>query len=315
MAKESTKTASKSQGAQANSSQAIFDFSKLAGELIKQWSSTPSWSQRGEEDGFAIDESKLVAALELLVQVGGIGGIDINKLKAAVSLADQIGLVEDAVMLFQKARKLEAKDGILGIRTWKALKGLRSCPQPDPTRIKELSDTSTAKLFNSRRAKGFIFYHIDSSMPAKIQDVSTSRLITDAWNLWQQHADFNIVLESRADNANVIVNMRSLGDGVGGTLGIAHVGGPTISQQLECSMDADENWTPDKFRVAICHEFGHILGLTHDQTAGQLMSPFLDDRISIPQWNDIARIQAKWGAREDAGPVRPDPEDEGLMLG
>jgi len=300
-----------------SSSNSLSDLATIAAGLIQKWSSdSSSWSERSVEDGVELDQPKLELALRVLTSVGGFAGLDPGKLAAAKGIAEQIRLVEDAIRHFQSRQKLNKADGILGIRTWKALKAVKACPRADEARKKPLDDLSTASIINSRQTKGWIFYYLDpATVPEKIQGEETHKLVLDAWNLWQEWADFTIRRESSADDANVVINMRSLGDGVGGTLGVAHIGGPSISQQLECTMDRDENWTAEKFRQATCHELGHILGLTHDESTGQLMSPFLDESIKQPQGRDIARIQSIWGARKEIKFVTIDPEDRDVIPG
>jgi hypothetical protein len=63
------------------------------------------------------------------------------------------------------------------------------------------------------------------------------------------------------------------------------------------------------FNVA-CHEFGHMLGLTHSKRKAALMAPYYSPTVAVPQWDDdILRVQARYGKNTAAPlpPVTPDP--------
>lgn len=80
-------------------------------------------------------------------------------------------------------------------------------------------------------------------------------------------------------------------------LELAHIGGKAITTRLKLRLDEKVEWTAEKFRVAACHELGHILGLKHSHRSDQLTSPFLnlENGIVKPQDKDIERIQRIWG--------------------
>ncbi len=280
----------------------------LANSLIGKWKGEMPqlWADR-TEGSTQIGPAELTKGLRSLIN-GGM--LDPVKLATGGALSSgALSVAMNAIETFQKFAGLVNRDGIFGIKTWKSMKSFKECPPADESRRKDLQDDALAKTLNARRNKNIIFYYIDfkeQKLPKTIAGVDTDDLVVDAWNLWQQYAKLKIVEVDEQKDANVVINSRSLGDGPGGTLGSAHVGGPSINQQLECTMDADETWTPAKFRVAICHEFGHILGLNHDNQPRQLMNPFLSE-ISEPQPNDVARIQTLWGkaSRLGEGAVTP----------
>lgn len=283
-------------------------FLNLANELIKTWKGKDGWDARAK-DGQQIGAPEVAKGLKALADTDLMS---VAKIFAGdkVTLADSaIAVAEDAITTFQENYVKGASDGIFGIVTWKAMKNLKGCAKADDSTKANLDANSVASVVNSTLNKHMIFYFIDSSVPATIGSKNTAKIITDAWGLWVEHADFGIVKVKRKSDANVVINLRSLGDGPGGMLGLAHVGGPSISQQLECSMDDAETWTPDKFKVAIAHEFGHILGLTHAAGGGQLMSPFLSN-ITKPQSGDISRIQGLWGKPPETGEFVTADEDD-----
>jgi len=294
------------------------DFGIVAKSLVEKWSKRPDWSSRSKDErGIEIGEDLLKTALETL---GGSPLLKVAKLfsddKTALA-AKAISVAEDAIRAFQQKYSTGTVDGVFGLATLKAMRELKACGHASASRKKNLDPDSVPSVLNASRNKNRIFFHVatetfkDSAVAADVED-----LVTDAWNLWQVHADFKIDREAEED-ANVVINMRPLGDGIGGMLGLAHIGGPDINQKLECSLDSAENWNPHKFRTALCHELGHILGLSHSQQSGQLMSPFLTSGIDEPKTEDILRIQAKWGKSKEAekGPVRIKPEDRDKIPG
>jgi hypothetical protein len=85
-------------------------------------------------------------------------------------------------------------------------------------------------------------------------------------------------------------------------------------QQLLMKFDLDETWIENANQRGIllenvaCHEFGHLLGLTHSQVQGALMAPYYNAAISTPQQNDdIPRILARYGPATAQPPVGPTP--------
>lgn len=122
----------------------------------------------------------------------------------------------------------------------------------------------------------------------------TLELVADAWQAWIMTANGFVVRRvGTIAEANVVIRLGPI-DGPGGTLGMAHIGGPHVHARLECTMDERELWTPRRFAGALCHELGHILGLTHSDTPGQLMNPVMHADITVPQAEDASRLRQLW---------------------
>ncbi len=105
-------------------------------------------------------------------------------------------------------------------------------------------------------------------------------------------------------------------DGASGTLAHGYfppANGSTAAGDIH--MDTAENWVIgfagpgiDIFQV-LAHEIGHALGLDHTGVAGSLMNPFYSEAFSGPQADDIAGMQALYGA-----PVSAVPEPGSIFL-
>lgn len=102
----------------------------------------------------------------------------------------------------------------------------------------------------------------------------------------------------RADQANVLVQWQDLGDST--RLGSSPVGGPSLlsAYQLTVTFNPPALEGSDALLATACHEFGHVLGLTHVPTTGQLMCALRDPELHTPASQDIARAQSIWGSEE-----------------
>jgi len=138
-----------------------------------------------------------------------------------------------------------------------------------------------------------------------------------AFDAWSDVADLtfiNILDDGAAYNAATNSGDIRLGqhifDGAGGTL--AHgfyppENGSTAAGDIH--FDVAETWKVgplfagfDMFLVAL-HEIGHALGLGHEFNALALMNPYYNEAITGLQADDIAGIQAIYGAAITAVPI------------
>ncbi|MBC8354951.1 MAG: matrixin family metalloprotease [Planctomycetes bacterium] len=133
-------------------------------------------------------------------------------------------------------------------------------------------------------------YHFQS-VPTAAFD--TREAIVRCFINWQAVCGAKFSETKDPDKANVLVKIESI-DGRGNTLADAHIG-PSDGFQLELRIDDSEVWdTEHKFEAAICHEIGHLIGLQHTSTPGQLMNSTVGTAAK-PQTEDIERAQQKWG--------------------
>lgn len=136
----------------------------------------------------------------------------------------------------------------------------------------------------------YIRYIVDPSVDQLIGGVPAANLVAEAYQEWTAVTEYLIVQEVNS-NPNVTIVMEHI-DGDYGILGKAPLAGPGNFNDLTITMDSGEQWTPELFKVAVCHEIGHILGLGHATVSNQLMSPIIESSITGLKTNDIERIQA-----------------------
>lgn len=134
--------------------------------------------------------------------------------------------------------------------------------------------------------------------------------IQAAFNAWSavanltfvQVVDNGVAFNAAGTNADIRISGHTF-DGASGTL--AHgffppANGATAAGDIH--FDTAENWVTsfgaggiDIFQV-MAHELGHSLGLDHSTVPGSLMNPFYSEAFSGPQADDIAGMQALYGA-------------------
>lgn len=224
-----------------------------------------------------------------------------EKLLGLAGLDDKVQLAKTAIKKFQSLADLDELDGIFGRISAKAFGSFRGCNER-AERGERLSDNSRAKivndLFDGRIAAMFCF--VDPGVPnlfdRQLGPRQTLDLLSDAWDLWTAHIDLKVIFVDNPVDANVIVKLGRLDGRDGGVLADAMIGGPGVLQQLTLQIDEEEKFgsqDPQKeFRAVVTHEIGHILGLRHAVSRGDLMSPFLDLNIIEPTSRDVSRMQA-----------------------
>jgi len=217
-----------------------------------------------------------------LAKLLGIGALSLAENFAPQQAVD---LVTAAIKRFEKA-DFRPQTGILDRKLFSRLLApiCNDWNVPLNATQNRVTDPSNVKFFTVR-------YFVDDSVDPAIQGHSTISLIASASQLWKVHAKL-LVIDHVMDrtHANVVISMKPI-DGVGGVLGRANVAGPGKFDNLSIVMDKREDWSPDLFTAAICHEFGHILGLAHSRSNNQLMSPVIPNNVFEPQAQDVAEIQ------------------------
>lgn len=143
--------------------------------------------------------------------------------------------------------------------------------------------------------------YINNGMSQKTQQA----IVAAAFKAWDDICGLTITLSRKTSTADIIVDTgrgpQNNFDGRGGTLAWAYV--PTGSDnQLTMKFDLDETWVANSSQRGVqllnvaCHEFGHLLGLSHSKKPSALMAPYYNPFVATPQPNDdISRIQKLYG--------------------
>lgn len=255
-----------------------------------------------KKDGsVAANKEELKFAVNYLTYFGYIG-VDLLK---SLDSAEVAKSVKD----FQRTFGLKV-DGVVGPKTLRAMEGAR-CGCPDKIDSKNKGHLQfiqaqeiAAKKRNQWNKKG-LTYFIKDYLPGKVTKEQQTQIIASAFKAWDDVCGLHISQAKKAADADILVSNgrgpQHNFDGRGGTLAWAYL--PTgADNQLLMKFDLDETWIehPKDRGILIsnvaCHEFGHILGLTHSGKPNALMAPYYNPFVAVPQDdNDIPRIQKLYG--------------------
>ena len=232
----------------------------------------------------------------------------------AVELLQHIDLesIKNAVKLFQKTFGLRA-DGQLDAKTLRAMEGPRcGCPDHIDAQNKShmpfMMAQEVAVERRDRWNKQGLTYAVDQFALTHIPREEQLAVLAQAFKAWDDVCGLHISRVEKLETADIVVSCgtgpQHNFDGRGGTLAWAYL--PTgTDKQLVMRFDLDETWvTHPKDRGVLlhnvaCHEFGHLLGLTHSKKRGALMAPYYNPFIGVPQPDDdIARIEKLYGKNQ-----------------
>lgn len=279
-------------------------FTAVAKKLINNWKTefVDDWSLR------KIDEKNVKNLLAFLVKAGTLKVPGISTSLAAISV------IVGEIKKIQRDLGLR-DDGFFGRLTNERFrKFMRACAVDESTPT-GLVTGGDAQKFNKGLPKPMIFYHANDKMvnAQPFDGKSSMYLLENAWGLWQQYADVFVRRVLNENDANVRIELGKI-DGIGNTLGLAHLGGPEKLKtlQLRLTMDANEDWNAARFLSSTAHEIGHILGLQHSPDPDQLMHSRLNfmDPVQVPGSDDIAQIKTEWGAAIAPGREAKKPSDD-----
>lgn len=229
----------------------------------------------------------------------------------AIQLLDRVSLddVRKAVAKFQQWWGIKKEDG-LGPKTVRAMMCPRcGCPDfvnPDHAghvRYLKMMEYVTNGTSDRWRKKG-LSYYVKGYLPGLARSEQLA-VYAAAWKAWDSVCGIEIRRATRAAKADVVIDIgegqTSHFDGPGGALAWSEL--PDGSDaQLQMRFDAAETWVTNPrqrgvlLRNVACHEFGHLLGLTHSPKPGALMAPHYNPAVGAPQWDDdIPQVQARYG--------------------
>jgi hypothetical protein len=222
-----------------------------------------------------------------------------------VSLDD----IQAAIKLFQQYFGIKA-DGMLNEQTLKAMQTPRcGCPDKlDKSNVQHIEFLKVAEQIESKKDrwnKSGLTYYVSDYVTGKVNKNRQKAIFAEAFKSWDDVCGLNISEVKNADKADIIIatgkGVQHQFDGKGGTLAWAYMPKGDNSK-LIMRFDLDETWVDAKtdrgillYNVA-CHEFGHLLGLTHSKKSTALMAPYYNPFIGVPQLDDdIPRIQKLYG--------------------
>jgi hypothetical protein len=238
----------------------------------------------------------------------------------AVDLIKDVSFEElqSAVKLFQRAFGIKA-DGMLDSKTIRAMEVPRcGCPDIVDKQKKEhvefLRAQEIAAKNRDRWNKKGLTYFIAEYIGGSLTRENQRKVVASAFKAWDDVCGLDISEVNNLAKADIVLRTgrgpQHNFDGRGGTLAWAYLpqGNDT---QLSMKFDLDETWVTQPkqrgvqlFNVA-CHEFGHLLGLTHSKKQSALMAPYYNPFIASPQQNDdIPRIQKLYGPNQKAVPLK-----------
>jgi hypothetical protein len=181
-----------------------------------------------------------------------------------------------------------------------------------------VTDAESAREAINRWGIKHLTYAIEATPNGRdLTPETATNAMVRAFASWSGVCGLTFERISNASQANLRIGTgrgrRAGFDGPSGTLAWAELP-PSDGHrgQLVCRFDLDENYVVGQSASGVllenvaCHEFGHLLGLSHTNVAGSLMLPTYSPRVAKPQRDDIERVVARYGA-PSTPPIVPPP--------
>lgn len=161
---------------------------------------------------------------------------------------------------------------------------------------------------------GFVEYSIDMPAPAVVA------ALQQGFKLWSDVSRLNFTFVTSGVPDIVIRFVKgNHGDGIafdgpGNVLAHAFFPPPNGGHLAgDCHFDEDERWTVGGNGIDLptvgAHEIGHALGLAHSTAKEALMYPYYTGPAARLSPDDVAGVQALYGARTTPTPVPPEEPD------
>lgn len=156
------------------------------------------------------------------------------------------------------------------------------------------------------RKSSITYYHSPNLRLPGLSTSQTREVMDKGAEYWNVVAGIKIARNNYRSKADVVIGVgrgRTYHfDGKGNTLAWAELPCSNQDETLTMMFDYDEPWSPN-LRVkpgvlataVAAHEWGHILGLDHSKDSADLMAPFYNPQVQMPQEGDVARVQRLYG--------------------
>ncbi|MFM7070230.1 MAG: matrixin family metalloprotease [Planctomycetota bacterium] len=164
-----------------------------------------------------------------------------------------------------------------------------------PTRAAQSRDVqkdTVTVATDENQGKAILRYHVES-LPSLANADQAAAIVREAWRAWESVGPIRAVEVSATQRPHVVIRAERL-DGPAGAPAHGQLGRPGEGVTLELRFDVEQTWTEDLLRLVATHELGHLLGLEHTATPGQLMSDSVPDGVRTPQAEDIQRLRMLW---------------------
>jgi hypothetical protein len=124
-------------------------------------------------------------------------------------------------------------------------------------------------------------------------------IFAQAAQQWNDCSGIELFAASSANQANIVADDHSNPrDGFGQRGGVLADSGVPFNARQDTQIpqryDIAEAWDDLMLLAVACHELGHAIGIVH-LSAGNLMQPIFDRRITKPQAGDIAEVVRRYG--------------------
>jgi len=196
-----------------------------------------------------------------------------------------------AIKAFQSFHGLPAT-GIVGPKTAHNI-NQRRCGLPD-------FNITAANSAPCKWPMAAITYFHKVTLPG-MTDAQVKEAYDIAFSQWAKVCAIEPMRVDGPNNANIYAQ-----SGVGKANGLDDRGGTLAWSELPCGVaenvqldqmfDEAEAWSFNMAVAVICHELGHALGLPHLEN-GNLMAPYYDPNVTVPQKGDVKEIVKLYGKR------------------
>jgi len=226
--------------------------------------------------------------------------------RARPSVAERAAAISD----MQRVYGLKT-DGVAGPITKRAM-GLFRCACTDQHLRRRDRQAIQVDEKHCKWEKRELTYAIGKSFRLGSSEDLSRQILRDGFTVYEKLIDLKFTETSDWRTADICIG-RGKGarwdfDGPGNVLAWAELPCHATDAQLLSMFDEQEPWNlrttgPGVIMQAVwLHELGHLLGLDHSDSPDDLLAPYYNPQIILPQPGDVARLQKLYGQPQE----RPD---------